>query len=122
MSVRASAYLKMLEGFGRSGRRELLRLAKTPRIEVMEDDSDWFSRIVERHRKWMCPVPWKTRQILLEAFFTLPIWDRFNRKKGLLSSLSSLFSTTILPSVPVMRGVMADLADFHKAFLTKYSS
>nr|CDS24338.1 alanine aminotransferase 2 [Echinococcus granulosus] len=27
------------------------------------------------------------------------------------------FRTTILPSVPVMRRVMADLADFHKAFL-----
>ncbi|EUB57099.1 Alanine aminotransferase 2 [Echinococcus granulosus] len=31
------------------------------------------------------------------------------------------FRTTILPSVPVMRRVMADLADFHKAFLAKYS-
>ncbi|VDL32851.1 unnamed protein product [Hymenolepis diminuta] len=32
------------------------------------------------------------------------------------------FRTTILPSVPVMRQVMADLADFHKDFLAKYSS
>ncbi|KAL5961287.1 Alanine aminotransferase 2 [Taenia solium] len=32
------------------------------------------------------------------------------------------FRTTILPSVPVMRRVMADLADFHKTFLAKYSS
>ncbi|VDM31780.1 unnamed protein product [Hydatigera taeniaeformis] len=31
------------------------------------------------------------------------------------------FRTTILPSIPVMRRVMADLEDFHKAFLAKYS-
>nr|CDS30789.1 gag pol polyprotein [Hymenolepis microstoma] len=32
------------------------------------------------------------------------------------------FRTTILPSVAVMRQVMADLGDFHKDFLAKYSS
>lgn len=40
----------------------------------------------------------------------------FGQKPG-----SYHFRTTILPSVPEMRSVMADLADFHKSFLQRFS-